>query len=287
MNQQESLKKLQDTELEILLVLSDYCSQHSIEWFLDSGTVLGAKRHEGFIPWDDDIDVGMLREDYERFLDLAKRGFPEGYSVHTIENTHGYAALFAKIYKNGTEFRTKENIESGNKQGIFIDIFPYDILSDDKQRRATQIRNAQTWKYVSYLYHARSINVPHKGILGKIEKIACIIAHHVLRATIRRETILDKWERSLLSTTESSTNQWGCLMSSKVHPFAFSDLFPQKTALFCGHAFPIPNNAEKYLTTIYGDWRKQPPIGERKTHLPLYIDFGDGTFWKASGEATE
>ena len=67
-----ALKRLQETELEILKAFASFCDEHDLEWFIDSGTVLGALRHGGFIPWDDDIDVGMLRDDYDRFLSLPR-----------------------------------------------------------------------------------------------------------------------------------------------------------------------------------------------------------------------
>lgn len=100
MNNTEALKKLQDIELDILIMLKDFCLQHDISWFLDGGTVLGAARHKGFIPWDDDIDIGMLREDYDRFVSLAKTELPSGYSLHDWSNTPGYSAMFAKVYKD-------------------------------------------------------------------------------------------------------------------------------------------------------------------------------------------
>ena len=107
MNNTEALKKLQDIELDILIMLKDFCLQHDISWFLDGGTVLGAARHKGFIPWDDDIDIGMLREDYDRFVSLAKTELPSGYSLHDWSNTPGYSAMFAKVYKDNTKFYTE------------------------------------------------------------------------------------------------------------------------------------------------------------------------------------
>lgn len=93
MENKKVLRKLQLTELEILDVISCFCKERGISWFMDSGTCLGAVRHGGFIPWDDDIDIGMLREDYDVFCEAAARELPDGYSLHTPLNTNNYAPL--------------------------------------------------------------------------------------------------------------------------------------------------------------------------------------------------
>ena len=167
MNDAEALKKLQETELDILLVIAAFCEERGIEWFMDSGTALGAMRHGGFIPWDDDIDIGMMRGDYERFIELAQDGLPAGYSLQTFDNNETFAGLFAKVYKEGTAFHTKETIEAGCDQGIFVDVFPYDVLAADAGQRARQLKTARTWQSASYLYHAKTITVPHKGFDGR------------------------------------------------------------------------------------------------------------------------
>ena len=96
MNSEQALKRLQKAELSILLAISDVCEAGGISWWMDAGTALGAMRHGGFIPWDDDIDIGMLRSDYDRFLEVAPRLLPEGFSLHTARDTKGFAPLFAK-----------------------------------------------------------------------------------------------------------------------------------------------------------------------------------------------
>ena len=87
----KDLKKLQMVELDMLRTVDEFCRAHGLTYFLDGGTCIGAVRHGGFIPWDDDIDLGMMREDYERFVALFREQPPEGYSVHTVENTENYS----------------------------------------------------------------------------------------------------------------------------------------------------------------------------------------------------
>ena len=102
------LRRLQQTEFEILKEFDRICKKHNIQYFLDSGTALGAARHKGFIPWDDDIDVGMLRSDYEHFLEICPKELEQKYFLQTIETDPGCPCLFAKIRKNGTIYQENE-----------------------------------------------------------------------------------------------------------------------------------------------------------------------------------
>ena len=283
MNKDEALLKLQTEELDILLMLDRFCSENDIQYFMDSGTTLGALRHKGFIPWDDDVDVGMLREDYDRFLSLAENGLPTGYSLHTFENTPGFGGLFAKVYRDGTEFSTPETIEAGCDQGIFVDIFPYDMTCDDETAREAQIRNAKKWKYVSYLYHSSDINVPHTGFLGKLEEAGCKFAHLVIRTFIKRESILEHWNRSLVPDPpgKRSGELFVVLSSQLFRVFPRDMLVPPARAEFCDHTLPVPAQPEKYLELVYGDWRKLPSPENRKSHLPQRLRFSDGSTWEA------
>lgn len=163
MNKDEALKKLQLNELEILKTIAALCDEHGIAWFIDAGTLLGAARHQGFIPWDDDIDIAMLRSDFDRFIEVARGHLPDGYSLHTFGNTPGFAGMFAKVYRDGTVFATRETQEAGCDQGIFVDIFPYDFLEPDERIEAKQRRTAKLWQSASYLWHSKTIVVPHGG----------------------------------------------------------------------------------------------------------------------------
>ncbi len=125
------LRKLQLLELRILKEIDRVCRELGITYFLDSGSVLGALRHGGFIPWDDDIDLGMPRADYDRFVAEAPALLGEEYVVSTPETNPHQAALFGKVWLRGTRFATEETIEAGFDQGIFVDLLPYDALSSD------------------------------------------------------------------------------------------------------------------------------------------------------------
>lgn len=285
MNDAEALKRLQETELDILLMIARFCEEHGIEWFMDSGTALGAVRHGGFIPWDDDIDIGMMRADYDRFVEAARDGLAPGYSLQTFDNNEAFAGMFAKVYKDGTAFQTKETAEAGCDQAIFVDVFPYDALAADSVERARQLKTARIWQSVSYLYHAKTITVPHKGVLGGIERLGCRAAHYAARALTSRAAIKQRFERARSFAGDASDERI-ILSWTSMNPCRVCDLVPPTTASFCGHELPIAAHPETYLSNMYGDWRTIPDPEDRRTHLPEFLDFGDGGVWHAGGDVS-
>ena len=285
MDQQQALRKLQAEELDVLLVISEFCERNDITWFLISGTALGAARHQGFIPWDDDIDIGMLREDYDRFLALAPAGMPRGYSLHTAENTEGFAALFTKVYRDGTVFQTAESREAGCDQAIFVDVFPYDRAPRDERACQRLRRRAALWQRASYLYHSGSITVPHKGALGAVERVACRVVHVVARVALTPELILRRFARlSEQAPAPSGRGDDPYVMLSYPYydPVEENLLVPPSRASFEGHELPVPARLHDYLEHDYGDWRTLPAPEDRRSHLPERLVFSDGSEWRAS-----
>ena len=120
------LKKLQNIEFEILLEFDRICKKHNIMYQLFAGTLLGAIRHRGFIPWDDDIDVCLLRKDYNVFIDVCRTELDSKYFLQTYETDKHSIWQFAKIRKNNTLFLEDAVSECDIHHGIFIDIFPFD-----------------------------------------------------------------------------------------------------------------------------------------------------------------
>ena len=122
---EDSLQRLQAVDLEIAAAVDKICRENDIDYFIDGGTLLGAVRHGGFIPWDDDIDIGMPKDDFDRFCEIAPALLPKGYSLHTSANTKGFAPLWTKVFKNDTKFIEDVCTEAGYEQGIFVDILPF------------------------------------------------------------------------------------------------------------------------------------------------------------------
>lgn len=282
MNDDDTLRKLQQTEFQILSTFADYCEREGLNWFIDGGTALGARRHGGFIPWDDDIDVGMLRADYERFVSSARNDFPKGYSVHTPDTTDGIAGMFAKIYMEGTSFDTVESLAAGIQQGIFIDVFPYDRLAADSTIAARQRKQSRFWQNISYLYHSPVVSVPHRGCAGAIERFGCRVVHRLLRIFLTQQTIVRHFNRACLIPESYASDYVLTFAWPEMDGVPIDDLRNPATIEFEGRFLPCPSQIDSYLERMYGDWKILPDESDRKTHLPLHLRFPNGKEWFSS-----
>ncbi|MEG0324277.1 MAG: LicD family protein, partial [Raoultibacter sp.] len=269
------LRALQLAELSVLKDIDAVCKKHNIEYFLDSGTALGAARHEGFIPWDDDVDIGMLREDYERFLPIAKEELKDTYVVACPGEIPGYAPMFAKVWKKGTKFYTDETIDAGLDQGVFVDIFVYTQLNADPGIAKQQVKECTRWQRISYLYHSKAINVPHSGILGALESFACVLAHGVVRLLFSEERIVTSFQRAEEKGAQNPGEGCVCLSYPVDPPFKPSMFLPAVPLRFEDTEFPCPRELETYLVKTYGDdWTELPPEDQRRNHAPVELDLG-------------
>lgn len=283
MTDDSALAQLKAVELSVLNAVGSLCDKFGINWWLDGGTCLGAMRHKGFIPWDDDIDIGMMRSDYDRFCNIAPAELPDGFSFHDSRNSPGYAAMFCKVYKDGTLFENQEGRDSGSAMGIFVDVFPYDLLYEEPELRSRQLKLALNAQRRSYLYHSGNIIVPHRGFLGSVEKAGCKVLHFIERAS--NKDPLEYQRQFNRAIPDSSVGAVGreCLTLAwpNMNPISMDDIFPLAQAEFEGELYPVPRLTDKYLTTMYGDWRAIPKEEDRHTHLPLLIDFGNGEIWES------
>lgn len=161
----EELERLKKTEMEVLAAFIEICEKHDLPYFVNGGTAIGAVRHQGFIPWDDDMDVGMLRDDYEKFLQVAPGEIEGKYELMNAEINKDCLGYTMRMCKVGTKHITDEHSKYPTTFGIRIDIFPYDNVPEDPKLRKKQLRdiNLYTRMYVYPAHHPQSHGAVQRG----------------------------------------------------------------------------------------------------------------------------
>ncbi|WP_348920671.1 LicD family protein [Enterococcus rotai] len=278
------VKQLQKKELEILKFVDNFCQTNDIPYFLSAGTLLGAIRHKGFIPWDDDIDLGMTRENYERFIQLVPKALKDtDYMLQTYKTDAGYPLPFLKII-NLTTTLVESNAKDGNaKNGVFIDIFPFDVVPDNKALRWLQIKKCKLLTFVIHTkmnYYTRA-QTPVGGMIYKLLNL--FWGRYSVRELLeKRQKEIEKYNQSnnhnmsiVTATTEFRTETLSKTEINDVIRIPFED-----------GMFLANSNYERMLEQSYGDYMKFPPVEERGTrHDIVYLqlddfEFGDPTYKK-------
>lgn len=270
MVQNELLKKTQKAELYLLNEFDKVCRQNGLTYFLDSGTALGAIRHGGFIPWDDDIDVGMPRKDYNRFLEIGQQLLPTDIFLQTRQTDKGYWRNAAKLRLKGTIFPERNDV-AYQYNGIFIDIFPFDNIPSCIFIARCNIKYLVGIGRIIRSYRRQSKNLPVKNHL-----------FHRLLIKIP-QTWIDRLEDYYLAYVQRNANKntgkmtcyfWRMSLT-KQYIFDSNKMLPVKDILFEGYPFLLMNNPDYYLKIMYGDYLKLPPKEQRVCHHIGEIFFGD------------
>lgn len=265
------MQQLRGKELELLRCFLSLCERLHLRYFVVQGTLLGAVRHQGFIPWDDDIDVGMLREDYEVFVKEAQHLLPTDVFLQTCATDPGYPQGFAKIRSNGTAFveTTCKNLQMNH--GIYIDIFPFDYYPDSAFQRFRIGYRKLLLRYRIrcglYVPQDRRISVPNlaRWLLMGISRLYC----PSWQAAVDRQSQLYS-ETDHGSRRINHGSPWG--KRECVPAFWLEDAVDLK---FEGISVKAPGHYEQYLTHVYGDYMTLPPPEKRIPHH--YISFVDFT----------
>jgi lipopolysaccharide cholinephosphotransferase len=269
------LERVQGLEFEVLRAIDKICRDEGLVYFADGGTCLGAMRHGGFIPWDDDIDLGMPIDDYRKFLRIAPKRLPEGMSLHTMEDTDGYSELWAKVYVDGTRFLDEGALEAGCQQCVFVDIFPYIPLSGPVEAAARRLHVTQTWQKASYLRHKSASNVPDGASHRALKVAACTAAHGVLSRVTSDAFVRRRFEKAF--PRKATGEYWANPCAPRPYPYLRDVLFPPRELAFGDMSIFVPHDVDAYLTQLYGDYRTLPEPEKRHTHTPVVLDLGDGT----------
>lgn len=268
------LRRLQLVELEMLVEIRRVCEELGLTWFIDSGTCLGARRHGGFIPWDDDADIALPLESYRVFCERAPELLSEEYGLYLHDSTPNYPPLWVKVYKKGTRFMSAQMVDSGFEQGIFVDVFPYCRLDSNSSASARQIRSLNRWQKLSYLYCTPNVKLPASAPCKPVLRAGCFAVHALSRVFLSPR-LIDKRARLAVGRGDA-LGDWSDVCYAYLGNFKDETLFPVKFMQFEGEEFPVPNNTDAYLRTLYGDYLELPPESSRGAYPPLVLDFGDG-----------
>ena len=266
-----ALKKIQEAELFLLLSFDKVCRENGLIYFLDSGTALGAVRHGGFIPWDDDIDVGMPRKDYERFMEIGQNCLPSNIFLQNKQTEKNYKRYAAKLRLIGTVFPEIDDLPYTHN-GFFIDIFPFDYIP--------KVEWVAKWK-VKYVVEIRHII---ETFYRKSESESRSRAKRVFARVIKKlpSSWISRLEQHLLCCARRNevkplgrmTCYFWKMSLTKQYLFETNKMLPTKDIYFEGHKVMIMNDPDYYLRLMYGDYLKLPPEDQRVSHLVGNVVFG-------------
>ena len=264
---EETLQELHATLLKMLDQIDHFCRENDIPYFLDSGSALGAVRHHGFIPWDDDIDIGMMREDYNRFVELALQGLPGDLVLQNELTEKHYYLFYSKVRKQHTVY--PQNLQRErffSEKGIQIDIFPFDYVSDDERKRKKQADVAKLYRRIAEFRLKDELS--KKRWKWGAYYIMRLIPTKVFRR--HYEKIVTKYNDRKTNTVASFTYR----MARKKHYFFPTNaIIPVKDIMFENHKYMIMNDPHYYLKTMYGDYMHLPPEEKRVCHIDGEIIF--------------
>lgn len=274
------LRKLQLVELDILKDFICICKKYNLEYFATGGTAIGALRHKGFIPWDDDIDVCMLRDDYNQFMKVAPLEFGNKYIFMDANTESAYPLMFGKMIKKGTRFIEADYQQANYPLGIFIDIFPYDKTPMDFKQRKKIIR--KTWR-IARMHVLTLMNNPNlpdscTGIPKKIVEVLCKIIHIILKLfhITPQKTYKNylKWATSCPETSSDLYIDYSYITGENLM-IQSKTSFPTIEVPFEDITISLVRDYDRFLRLEYGDYMELPPEEKRHNHVCSYIDFGD------------
>ncbi len=268
------LPKLHSCETLIVKEVKRICEENGIKYFMIAGTLLGAVRHKGFIPWDDDMDIGMLREDYEKFIELAKRDMREEFFLQTTETDSAYGLNFAKILLNGT-FIDESSASNKAQKGISIDVFPFDAVPDNAEDVAKH-------KKRTYFLRRLLLAKQNYNVCGKKEYVKRIVygVLNFIALFYSREKICEKLDSECKRYNRQNEKPTKIVNIGGAYGYDKETILREwvdstEELPFEDFTLCAPAGYKEYLEYFYGDYMTPPPEDKRYNRHGLNkVDFG-------------
>ena len=255
-----TLDEIKQAELQLLLCFDDYCRKHQIRYFLSNGTLLGAVKYKGFIPWDDDVDVLVPREDYDRLMEF----FTDHDNIRLVsfERDPRYLYPFAKLCDMSI-IKDETGLDNGIQLGLSLDVFPLDTWDPDRtkaEREARRIRNIMKGLGLAKLKKPNASTALKRTVQGMLIIVSKLRSpRHYLNRISRMSCREDQKGSPYLGC-----KCWCIYGSREIIPAeVFSDTVEVE---FEGMMFPAPVGYDTYLRSLYGAYPQDPPADKQKTH---------------------
>lgn len=271
--------ELKETLREVVRV----CKVADIPYFIQGGTAIGSHFFDDIVPWDDDIDLGMTRENYERFLKEAPALLDKQYVLQEFTTEPDTPFYFAKVRKVGTRFVESEWVGLPIAEGVYIDIFPYDLIPDDEALARRQRRRVGFWIncfMAKSVWLWRWLGKANNGVVFPKSFISCL-AIRTVSAMLSKKRIYNILNKELTRYDNTSASRYNIVRMPKdmITVEAIANLEPRK---FGDLEVMAPSNLEAYLRSHYGDIQKWLPEDKRLNHAPEVLWFGHGIKSRAS-----